>query len=138
LKTLFIPGLHNVFLLIGVIGLLLCIESTYGAFFYDYEFRIISVEKICEQPLNNRCFNQYFIENKNKIKDKIIINSDIFRQNDLLPGNKIKKDKFTFSYYVNEKKMVWGDITYILNLQFFSLLMFVLWRYLNNSKRKAN
>lgn len=133
---LFFKGIHNVVLYFALFALFDSSESFLHGLFSEYDIEILNTERICEQPLNNRCFPEYLVKHSNGVVNKM---HDLFwlthyRNNAI--GDKIKKQKLSFEYTLNGKQTSWvypSDIPLIL---FLSIFLFGLWIYLTKKLQK--
>ena len=128
-KPLFVTGLHNFFFAAGVVGCFIFLQAVFHQFYFECEIRILSIELVCQQPLNNRCQYGYWGKHKDGTLRKFDL-SYMFRRDELSVGDSVKKEKFGFVYQLNRKKMVWGVAGHYLKILAFSLLALGLWRYL--------
>lgn len=123
-------GPHNILFVASIVGVLFFLAALFHQLCFEYDFKILAIEIKCEQPLNNRCIYEYSVESKDGFLGKIELDGYMFRSEELVVGNSIKKNKLSFEYQVNGKKMVWGFGSRYLMILFFSLLALGLWRYL--------
>ncbi len=123
-------GPHNIFFVAGIIGFLICLEGLFCELYFDYDIRILGVQLICEQPLNNRCFYQYLVKQGDGTLNRVKFHGYMFRDNELVVGNTIKKDKLSFEYQVNGSKVSWEFAGHYVTILLFSVLVFALWRRL--------
>lgn len=137
-KPFFVTGSHNILLVASIVGCLIFLAAVFHQLYSDYEIRILAIENVCEQPLNNRCQYLYLVEHKDRTLSKISFDIYMFRKDELAVGNSIKKDKFSFEYQLNGNKMVWGFASHYLSILFFSLLALGLWRCLTPNQRHNN
>ena len=129
-KSFFVKGAHNAVLYFALFALFTSSEAFLHGLFSEYDIEILNTERICEQPLNNRCFTEYLVKDVN---GKVNKTHDLFwlthyRHNVI--GDKIKKQKLSFEYTFNGKEASWiypSDIPLIL---FLSIFLLVLWIYL--------
>ena len=128
-KPFFVAGLHNILLVAGIVGCLIFLQATFHTWYFECEIRILEIELVCQQPLNNRCQYEYFGEYKDGTLSKIDF-AYLFGTGELTVGDSVKKNKFSFEYQLNGKKMVWEFASHYLKILFFSLLALGLWRYL--------
>jgi len=127
---LFVKGLHNVLLFLGVVGILLCVHGLYCEMFLDYNMRIMGIQIVCEQPLNNRCRSLYSIQRTDGTQETITtLYGSMFRDSEIVPGNTIKKAKFSFEYEVNGEKVGWAYAGHYLLVLLLSLIAIGLWRW---------
>lgn len=130
-KFRLVKGKHNILLVIGFFCLFSSYDITYYSIFLDYDFRVLSTKYVCEQPLNNRCGNEFLISNKNGDVNNSSVIAFPFNLDELAIGNYIKKSKFSFMYYANGTKFTFGLYQYFWFTCFFSgLLILGLWCYL--------
>lgn len=128
-KPFFVTGLHNLFFAAGIVGCLIFLQATFHTWYFECEIRILKIELVCQQPLNNRCQYEYFGEHKDGTLSKIDF-AYLFGTGELTVRDSVKKDKFSFEYQLNGKKMVWGFASHYFSILFFSLLALGSWRYL--------
>ena len=128
-KPFFVTGPHNALLVAGIVGFLFFFDGIISAFNVGYDMRILEVQPVCEQPLNNRCVYQYSVEQGNGTLSKIKLPGYMFSDSELAVGNKIKKSRYSFEYQVNEKLVSWGFSGHYLTIFVLSLFALSLWRY---------
>lgn len=128
-KPFFVTGLHNFFFVAGIVGCLIFLQAIFHQWYFESEIRILAIELVCEQPLNNRCQYEYLGQHKDGTVSKVDL-AYMFKRAELAIGDSVKKDKFGFEYQLNGEKMVWGFASHYLSILFFSLLALGLWRYL--------
>ena len=128
-KRYFVTGPHNILLVGSIVGCLYFFYGVISAFVVDYDMRILNVQTICEQPLNNRCVYQYSIDKGDGSLNNIEFTGYLFRDSELVVGNQIKKSKFSFVYQVNGNIVSWGYAWHYLTFFIFSIFALVLWRY---------
>ena len=128
-KPFFVTGLHNFFFAAGIVGCFIFLQAALHTWYFECEIRVLKIELVCQQPLNNRCQYEYLGEYKDGTLSKIDF-AYLFRTGELTVGDSVKKDKFSFEYQLNRKKMVWEFASHYLSILFFSLVALGLWRYL--------
>lgn len=128
-KPFFVTGPHNALLAAGVIGCIFFFDGVISAFGVDYNMRILDVQSVCEQPLNNRCAYQYLVEQGGGTLNKINFPGYMFRDSELVVGNKIQKSRFSFEYQVNDKLVHWSFACHYVTILVLSLFVLGLWRY---------
>jgi hypothetical protein len=103
----------------------------YGELAYSYDFRVLAVGVVCEQPLNNRCENEYAVANSDGTSIKLRSHRlTAFDSDDLRVGNAVKKKQFSFEAEVNGTKQYWPQATYYLAWLACGCFALVLWRFL--------
>lgn len=102
---------------------------------FECNFSILAIDIKCQQPLNNRCIYEYSVKNKDDLVRKIELDGNMFGTEDLAVGKSIQKEKFSFEYQVDGKKMVWRFANYYFWILSFSAMAFGLWRYLTLRRR---
>jgi hypothetical protein len=113
-KPFFLKGPHNILLVAGIVGCLFLLKVLFDQLYSEYDFKILAIELNCQQPLNNRCTYEYSVKRKDGSLSKIGLSGYMFRSEELVVGNSIAKNKFSFGYQVNGEKSTWGfwGITY--------------------------
>jgi hypothetical protein len=130
-KPFFVTGPHNILFVAGIVGCLFFLQAIFHLWYFECEIRILSIELVCQQPLNNRCQYEYLGQYKDGTLSKVDL-AYMFRRDELAIGDSVKKDKFSFEYQLNGKKIVWEFANHYLSILFFSLLVLGLWRYLTS------
>ena len=130
-RIVFVDGLHNVFFIAAVVGAILTLTSLSIQYYSTFDFVILKIDRICEQPLNNRCVDHYLVKRENDPYETLTISAYKFRESELAVGNSFKKNRFTFEYWVNGRKVQWGYLTLHIAGMILSSLVFVWWQYLS-------
>jgi hypothetical protein len=136
-KSFFVQGPHNILLMAGILGCLMCIPALLNQWYFDSEVRILAIENVCQQPLNNRCQREYLVEHKDKTLSKISSSFFSFKSDDLAVGDSLTKHRFSFGYQVNGKAPTFGYTRRDSAILFLSLLALGLWRYFSLRKRRS-
>lgn len=108
MKSFFIDGPHNLIFAFSVLLLIVPVFFFFRYLVHEANFAILTITKVCQQPLNNRCNNVYGIQDQAGHKDNISIEGYIFRDEELLIGNSILKKAFRLKYYLNGKLAFWA------------------------------
>lgn len=132
-NPLFVSGPHNLFLGAGIAACLISIQAIFHQWHSDYEFRILAIDQVCQQPLNNRCQYEYTAQHKDGTISKVDFVYMIERK-EVEVGNSIRKEKFQFEYILNEKNMAWSSARHYLSVLFFGILALGFWRFLTMKK----
>ena len=129
-KHLFKNGYHNLFLAAAIFCSFVFFEELSNDLLSSYDMKILKVELVCEQPLNNRCDYQYWVQGNEGKNSRIQINGNLFGFDELVAGNTIKKNKFSFAYEVNGQESKSKSVTYLFRILLVILVLLSVWRYL--------
>lgn len=89
----------------------------------DANFTILSKMKVCEQPLNNRCRDEYVVQTeKNEIIKYIPLGYE-FNPGEIDIGNRLKKSRYSIYYEINGELERWP---YIYDVSFRIIIAFAL------------
>lgn len=130
-KPFFVKGLHNIILYVGIMLFYPLFYGLYYEMYYDWDFRVLGVSIVCEQPLNNRCSNEYQVVNSDGTSSKIPSHQLVaFDPDDLRIGNVVKKNKFSFEAEVNGTRKFWPEAGQTIAILALQLLAVGIWRVL--------
>lgn len=130
-RIIFTDNFHNIFFIVAVVGLLFTLTSLIMHIYSAFDFTILKIDRICEQPLNNRCVDYYLVSRKNGSSGILTFPAYKFQESELVVGNSIRKDRFMVAYWVNGKKVQWRYLTLHVVGIAASCLIFVWWQYLS-------
>ncbi|MEP6633649.1 MAG: hypothetical protein ABJA62_05510 [Luteimonas sp.] len=128
-SRVWISGFHNILLVIGVVSLFFIAEAFIHQWLLTCDAVIVKVSLVCEQPLNNRCQYEYIGRNESGDLSKIELGFTV-NEDEVRPGDAIKKDKFGLKYYFNGRRHEWQFSSFYVQIFLLSLFSFFLWRYL--------
>lgn len=96
-----------------VIGLLMgsvCGYRIIRFFFTIDTFEVLSSYNVCEQPLNNRCIRHYIVLRPDGEKADLVPFGGEFEPYYLNDGFRSSKEKFGFSYRINDNYEIWPQL----------------------------
>ena len=137
-KIIYVEGLHNAFFVVAVVGTIFTLVSLVAQFYATFDFVILKIDRICEQPLNNRCVDHYLVKRKDGGYETLTPSAYKFRESELVTGNSLKKNRFALRYEVNGRSVRWDYFTLHVMGIGLSGLIFVWWQYLSRKLGSMN
>jgi len=126
-KQYFETGPHNILLFFSIIGFLIFLYATFNAFSSQLDIRIVSRETVCAQPLNNRCRYQYTVKETDGRQGPLLVSGFVYDADDLIAGNSIRKERYSFQYEVNGHPKFWPFATSVGGILLLSIAALALW-----------
>jgi hypothetical protein len=132
-KSLFADGLHNIFGIAGVMGLIFTIASFSQHLWSEIDGVVQSKQVVCEQPLNNRCTEVYVIRTPDGSSRSLELSGYGFRSEEFEVGKQIRKEKFELAYVVDGKRVDWRYAAGHLTAGLLSVLILAWWGFLTRN-----
>ena len=135
--TVFVAGVHNVFLAACAAGCVIFLQGVSHQWLFECNVKIVAINYVCQQPLNNRCQYEYIGQGRNGAVGTVDFNYMAGRDQ-LAESDWVTKEKFGFDYRLNGQKMTWRSWSYYLRILFFGVISLFVWRYLTVRASRLN